>query len=545
MLVSYTILLLTISMDMSSLQNRSNCTFHSGFLCLATKTTAKSGLKGQPLLLQGGRTMQNILGKIFESVGLYVPQLIGALLILIIGWLIALIISSLVRSLLKRTDLDNRLVSWVTGGKALDIEQGIKRGVFWLIMIFVLIAFFQALGLTLVTDPLSRLVGQLLEYLPQLFGAGILLLIAWIVASILRLFITKVMGAAKLDERVGGQLGGKDEKAIPLTKTIGDVVYWLIFLLFLPAVLGALNLEGLLAPVQGMLNEFLGFLPNLLAAGLIGFIGWCVARIVRQIITSLLAAAGGDRLSDRLGIAPLSTVIGLIVYTLIIIPVLIAALNALALDAITEPASNMLNLILGAVPAIFAAAVVIIIAYMVGKIVAGLITDLLAGMGFNAVLNWIGIGREPKEGERTPSEIVGYLVLVTIMLFSVFEASSLLGFKVLAEIMKELTLLGGHILLGLVIFGLGLYLANLASKTIQTSGNPQADLLAGLARMAIILLSGSIAIRYMGLANEIINLAFGLILGALAVAVALAFGIGGRDIAARKLEEWISSQKSE
>jgi hypothetical protein len=63
--------------------------------------------------------------------------------------------------------------------------------------------------------------------------------------------------------------------------------------------------------------------------------------------------------------------------------------------------------------------------------------------------------------------------------------------------------------------------------------------------MAIILLSGSIAIRYMGLANEIINLAFGLILGALAVAVALAFGIGGRDIAARKLEEWIDSQKSE
>jgi hypothetical protein len=470
--------------------------------------------------------MQNILGKISEEVGSYIPELIGALVILIVGWLIAVIISSLVRNLLKRTDLDNRLVSWVTGGKALDIEPGIGKGVFWLIMIFVLIAFFQALGLTLVTDPLSRLVGQLLEYLPQLFGAGILLLIAWIVASVVRLFITKVMGTAKLDERMGGQLGSKDEKAIPLTKTIGDVV------------------KGLLAPVQGMLNEFLGFLPNLLAAGLIGFIGWCVARIVRQIVTSLLAATGGDRLSDRLGIAPLSTVIGLIVYTLIIIPVLIAALNALALDAITEPASNMLSLILGAIPAIFAAAVVVIIAYMVGKIVAGLITDLLTGMGFNAVLNWIGIGREPKEGERTPSEIAGYLVLVTIMLFSVFEASSLLGFEGLAEIMKELTVLGGHILLGLVIFGLGLYLANLASKTIQASENSQAGLLAGVARMAIILLSGSIAIRYMGLANEIVNLAFGLILGALAVAVALAFGIGGRDIAARKLEEWINSQKS-
>ena len=195
--------------------------------------------------------MQNILGKIFEEVGSYVPELIGALVILIVGWLIAIIVSSLVRSLLKRTDLDNKLVGWVTGGKALDIEPGIGRGVFWLIMIFVLIAFFQTLGLTLVTDPLNRLVGQLLEYLPQLFGAGILLLLAWVLATIVRLFITKVMGAAKLDERASGQLGSKDEKAIPLTKTIGDVVYWLIFLLFLPAVLGALNLQGLLAHCLG------------------------------------------------------------------------------------------------------------------------------------------------------------------------------------------------------------------------------------------------------------------------------------------------------
>ena len=368
-------------------------------------------------------------------------------------------------------------------------------------------------------------------------------MIAWIVATVLRMIITKVMGAAKLDERVGGQI--KDQQTVPLTKTIGDVIYWLIFLLFLPAVLGALKLQGLLDPVQGMLDEFLGFMPNLLAAALIGVIGWFVARIVRQIVTSLLAAAGGDRLSDRVGIAPLSRIVGLTVYILIIIPVIIAALNALELDAITKPASNMLNLLLGAIPAIFAAAVVLGIAYMIGKVLTGLITDLLTGMGFNTILKGLGIGGEPKEGERTPSELVGYLVLVTIMLFAIFEASSLLGFESLAEVMKELTVLGGHILLALIIFGLGLYLANLASKTIQSSKSDQADLLSTVARVAIILLSGSIALRYTGLANEIINLAFGLVLGALALALAIAFGVGGREIAARKLEEWVKTKGSE
>lgn len=488
--------------------------------------------------------MQTILVQIYESVGSYIPQLIGALVILIVGWLIAFIISNLVRRLLKRTDLDNKLVSWVTVEKAPNVEQGVGRVVFWLIMILVLIAFFQALGLTLITDPLNQLVSKILYYLPQLFGAGILLLIAWITATILRMIITRVMGAAKLDERVGGQIDATDQKTIPLTKTIGDVVYWLIFLLFLPAVLGTLKLEGLLDPVQSMLDKFLGFLPNLLAAGLIGVIGWFVARIVCQIVTSLLAATGGDRLSERIGIAPLSKIIGLTVYILIIIPVFIAALNALALDAITEPASNMLNLILGAIPAIFAAAIVIVIAYMIGKVFVGLITDLLTSMGFNTILKRLGVGGKPQEGERTPSEIVGYLALVAIMLFAIFEASSLLGFKALSEVMKELTVLGGHIILGLVIFGLGLYLANLASKTIQSGGTAQADLLSKIAMIAIILLAGSIALRYTGLANEIINLAFGLILGAIALALAISFGVGGRDLAARKLEEWINSERS-
>jgi hypothetical protein len=103
--------------------------------------------------------------------------------------------------------------------------------------------------------------------------------------------------------------------------------------------------------------------------------------------------------------------------------------------------------------------------------------------------------------------------------------------------------LGGHIILGLVIFGLGLFLANLAHTTIQASNTTQASLLAQVARVAIVVLAGSIALRTTGLANEIIELAFGLILGAIALALAIAFGIGGRDLAARKLEEWMNPKK--
>jgi hypothetical protein len=299
-----------------------------------------------------------------------------------------------------------------------------------------------------------------------------------------------------------------------------------------------------------MINKILGFLPNIFAAGLILAIGWFVARIVQRIVTNLLAAVGADRLSERVGLAPvlgkqrLSGLLGLVVYVLILIPVLIAALNALALEAITRPATNMLNAILTALPAIFAAILVVTIAYVVGRVVAGLITNLLTGAGFNAILARLGLGKEPAEGERTPSEIVGYLVLVAIMLLASIEALRLLGFGSVAGLVTQFTAFAGQVVLGLIIFAIGLYLSNLAAKTVQASGAAQAGLLALAARVSILVLAGAMALRQMGLANEIINLAFGLLLGAIAVAVALAFGLGGREIAARELEKWLQSAKS-
>jgi hypothetical protein len=494
------------------------------------------------------------LEQMAQLAGGYVPNLIAALAILVVGWLVALILSAIVRGVLRRTTLDDRLARWVMGEEAargIEVERQIGRGVYYLIMLFVLIAFFQTLGLTIITEPLNRLLIQVFQYAPRLLGAGLLLLIAWIVASALKLVISRVLSAAKIDERLGSGAGLEEEKRVPLAQTIGNAVYWLVFLLFLPAVLGALELQGLLEPVQGMINQILGFLPNIFAAGLILAVGWLVARIVQQIVTNLLAAVGADRLSERVGLAPvlgeqkLSGLLGLVVYVLVLIPVLIAALNALALEAITQPASNMLNVILEALPAIFAATLVLVIAYVVGRVVAGLITSLLTGVGFNAILARLGLGKEPSEGERTPSEIVGYLVLVAIMLFAAIEASRLLGFVLLADLVAQFTAFAGQVILGLIIFAIGLYLANLAARTVQASGAAQAGLLALAARVSIMVLAGAMALRQMGLANEIINLAFGLLLGAIAVALALAFGLGGREIAAREVEHWLQSIKSE
>jgi hypothetical protein len=506
----------------------------------------------------------------------FLPSLVAAVLLLIVGYIVARVVSGLVRRLLLRTGLDNRLARSL-GGSGLGSEGAVASVVFWLIMLFVLIGFFQTLQLAAVSTPLGLLLGEVLAFVPRLLGAALLLVLAWVVATVLKRVVTGILNGMGIDRRLDRMVGEEptesvaerryvtSDGAIPsaqattsqgparasLADTLGDVVYWLVFLLFLPAVLGALDLGGILAPVQVMLTRILAYLPNVVAAALILVVGWFVARIVRRIVTGLLAAAGADRLGERVGLGQvlgrqsLSGMVGLLAYIFILVPVLISALNALQIEAVTRPATDMLDTFLAAIPNIFAAAVVLAIAYIVGRLVSSLVANLLAGVGFDSVPSRLGLtSGTPTMGRRTPSEIVGTVVLVAVMLFATVEAFRLLNFVVLADLLAELVQLGGQVILGLVVLAIGAYLARVAADLILSSGTSNAGLLAIVARVAILVLAAAMALRQMGIANEIVNLAFGLMLGAIAVAAAIAFGFGGREVAGRELEHWVDQVKA-
>lgn len=497
-------------------------------------------------------------GDVTGMMGGYLPTLLAAILVLIVGWLVAWVISVLARKALHRTSLDNQIAALVTGQDAqaeIEVEKWFSRAIFYFLMLFVLVAFFQVLGLPGITEPMNRFLVEVFEYLPRLIGPALLVLLAWILATTLRFVVRTLLERAGVDEKVVEHTRKDDQnvsetKTFPLSKTLSETVYWLVFLLFLPAILGPLGLDGILGPVQDMVGQLLGFLPQLLGAALIFAVGWFVARIVQRIVTSLLSALGTDRFAEQVGLSKalgkqsLSGLVGTIVYVLILIPVLIGALDALRLEALTRPASEMLNTILLALPNVFAAFLIIAIAYFVGRVVAGLVSTILSSVGFNTILQKLGVTQEPLEGRRSPSEIVGTLTLLAIVVLAASEAADLLGFTVFSTLVSQFIVFGGKVLLGIVIFGVGLYLANLASAAIRSSRAREAGLLSLGAQVAILFLSGAMALRQMGLANEIIQLAFGLILGAIAVAIALAFGLGARDAAAKQVERWQQNLES-
>lgn len=503
--------------------------------------------------------MQNQAINTFDTIAAFLPNLLGAIAILVVGLVIAWIVSGLVKKGLVRTRMDEKITQWTSGddGKDKNIKSAewISKGVYILILLFALIGFFQVLRVPTITQPLNDLLTVVLEFIPRILAAGLLFALAWVLASVLRTVLTKILGATGLDQKVSSEVEDEDVKSVSLSRTIANVVYWLVFLLFLPAILNALALDGLLEPVNELVNKVLGFLPNFLIAVLILFVGWFVSRVIQRIVTNLLDAVGINRIGDdsginkALGTKKLSGTIGLIVFILVLIPVLTAALNALDLQSVTGPVSNMLDSILITIPSIFAAMLILVISYIVAKIVSGLAVNLLSGIGFDSLLSNIGLitDDETKDAiiKKNPSSIAGKFILIAIMLFATIEALELLEFGSLAEIATEFLFFASNIVFGLIIFVLGFYLANFLHGILENRNQSQSNFLAKAVKISIIVLVSAMALEQMGFSSEIIMLAFGLGFGAVAIALAIAFGLGGRDYASKKIEKWGGSSSPE
>ncbi|MGH8000128.1 MAG: mechanosensitive ion channel [Brasilonema sp.] len=493
----------------------------------------------------------------------FLPQLLGAVLILLIGWLIAAVVSAVVRSLLKRTNIDNRIASGVTGGRDVPQVESIISGiVFWGILLLTIVAVLDTLQLRVASQPLNSFLNQIGDFLPRLAVAAVLLGVAWLVASLVKLITVRGLQALRVDERLNPPRDDAPSlNQLSLSETIGNALYWFVFLVFLVPLLESLGLTQALEPVKLLVTQITSILPNILGATLIAAIGWFVANVVRRIVTNLLATTGVDSLGRRFGLSAasgtqsLSMIIGTIVYVLILIPVAIAALNQLQIQAISVPAIAMLQRILNTLPAVFTAIAILIVAYFIGRFVCELVTNILTSIGFNNIFSVIGlpsptrrvvIPQEPTVSSlpnRTPSEIVGIIALVGIMLFATLAAVNILNIPALTALVAGIVIILGRILAGLVVFAIGLFLANLAFNIITSSGNRQARILGQITRIAIIAFVCAMALQQIGVASDIVNLAFGLLLGAIAVAIALAFGLGARDIARTQVQEWLDSFK--
>ncbi|MEA3080453.1 MAG: hypothetical protein QOD54_121, partial [Sphingomonadales bacterium] len=393
---------------------------------------------------------------------------------------------------------------------------------------------------------------QLMNWGPKILIAILILVATWVVARAVKWILQRAIDRIPAlkrhmtgppDETVGHQLG-----------TIASLIIWLVGIM---AALQFLGFAQVLAPINELVNEIFAFLPHLIAAGLIFFVGLVVARIVKRLVETVLVAANVDGLLARIGVgstegtvrtspeavppgaAPATTrsslarAGGILVFALIIIPVAIAALQALGISSISGPATDMLNQILTAIPRILAAALWIGIAFIAARFLKTIIEAILPPTGFDDAVRSTGV----LPPNASASRIIASIAMIAIILAASIEAARQLGGDQIAIFLAQVTALGGKVIFGSLIIVVGIFLANIIA-TLVGSGTGEGGYAQLLVRYAIIALFTAIGLTFMGLADQIVMLAFGLILGSAAVASALAFGLGGRDAAARALERW-------
>ena len=396
---------------------------------------------------------------------------------------------------------------------------------------------------------------------PRVLGALLILVVAWAVGKAIK------WGLARLIDRApgAGRINADREPRHSFGADLGEVAFWLVLLFGVVAALGVLNLGGMVAPLNTLLNSVAGFLPNLLGAALIFFVGFVLATLARRLTIAALTAAGAERWVERAGVARatgstgLTPALGTLVFVLIIIPVGIAALEQLGVDTITQPAVSVLTMVLAALPRVLAAAIVLAIGWFIGRWVASLIERILPATGFDRSLSGLttfaasarttstlsaGEAAAPTAPPLTPSRVVAGIALFAIVAFSAIEAARLVDFGAAAGIIESILELAARVLFGAVIITVGVILADILAGLAARATGPGNRFASTLVRWTTIALAVAMGLSFMGIADEIVVLAFGLILGSAAVAAALAFGLGGREWAGRMLQRWTETAPS-
>ncbi|MBQ7774662.1 MAG: mechanosensitive ion channel [Lachnospiraceae bacterium] len=377
----------------------------------------------------------------------------------------------------------------------------------------------------------------MINTLINLLVAILLLVVAFIAANIVKKLVIKLLNAVNA-EKLLGKIGAKEEVAKSAIQFVGKLVYFVTFLLFLPGVLDRLGMDSVSAPITNMVNKFVAFVPNLVAAGIIIAVGLFIANLVKDLLVSVLKAVKVDALQEKAGIkasenASFSSIIANVVYGVIVLVVITTGLDQLAIPAISNPANNIVASIFAIIPSVLAAIVIIAAGVFIAKLVAKLLESLLAGVGADSLLEKVTGSSDKKVSlSKIISEVVKYVLVVIFLV----QGINVLNLPVLTGIGEAVLGYLPAVLTAVIILAIGMFAANTAEAAIVKKF-PNAKASALVAKVVIYVFVGFVCLSQLGVAITIVEKTFVLAIAALCVAFAVAFGVGGRNFAANMLEK--------
>lgn len=194
-------------------------------------------------------------------------------------------------------------------------------------------------------------------------------------------------------------------------------------------------------------------------------------------------------------------------------------------------------------PNILAALVIFILGWFVSKIVKSLIIKILGALKFDALTEKAGINALLTKANiyKHPREVLALLTYWFLLLIVIVASFDTLGLPVISELLNKIVLYIPNIMAAIVvlIFGaiLGNFLAGLLETVCSGLGKDMASFLSKVAKYSILILAITMALQQLNIAPAVVTAAFSIFFGALCLALALAFGLGGRDAAANYLQK--------
>ena len=389
---------------------------------------------------------------------------------------------------------------------------------------------------------LANLFNSIPSPIMMVLQALLLLLAAFIVAGIARWLVKKLLSKTKLQEveekadtTAVGAPKTTVKKKMSLGNFIANLVYFIVFMLFVPGIFSSLGVIGVSEPITAFLTTILNYLPNVIGAVIVLAVGILIASLVRMLLVPVFEKIKINKLQEKAGMevtdeGKLSQTLAFIVYVLIIIPVVIMALDVLNIDVISVPAQAMLSTVIGFIPNIVAALVLIWIGILIGKFAGALVTRLIASSGIDKKIR--GMIGEDKFPKFVFSAAVGLIITVLVDIFFVVQGLSVLNLEVFNNIGMAIINYLPNVIAAAIIFGIAFLVGNGVERALTKHGFKTYG---KIAQIAIMVVAVFMMLNQLGIAPVLVNTAFILALGAIAVAFAISFGIGGRDFAKKQL----------
>lgn len=496
--------------------------------------------------------MGDLNNKIMMFTEDYLTSSMLAIVLLIVGFFAIILVTKMFRKSLLSFFKVNHFFAKLTGRTQplFDLEVLAARILFFGLLLYLFYACAQVAGIEGLVYLFSDILTWLNKVLTIVLNAVIPITFALIFAYLARNGAKWLGEKFKLDQRVGSHMDAGEAVSFSLTKSLSEISYGLVFLYFLPEILRGIGLDKLSNPITNMFEEVVSFLPRLLVAALIVFLGWFVARLIRQTIEGLMVSLGIDAASKKilgdnaLGNIKLSKIIPAVLYVVILMLAAVQAMEKLRLERITAPLQDLIQNTFNWIPSLLFALALLFGAVYVGGIVGTFITQILKEMGFDNIYAKLGLG-DIKTGAKTPSDIVGFLAMATIVVMALLQALETLKLKGLYDILNTLIEQFGNIVVGVIVFGIGLFVAKTVSEWIESGVKTgYANLLSLMSRVVIIVITGAMALQQIGIADEIVTIAFALAMGSIALGVAIAIGLGAKEPAEEIAKEFVAKFRS-